>query len=46
MFHADSVNIVLSTITYRKRRRRNLYVNKYSNVNNMFSGDTSRNADW
>lgn len=46
MVHADLVNIVLSIITYRKRRRRNLYVNKYSNVNNLFSGDTLRNADW
>lgn len=46
MVHADPVNIVLSIITYRKSRRRNLYVNKYSNVNNMFSGDALQNADW
>lgn len=46
MVHADPVNIVLSIITYRKRRRRNLYVNEYSNVNNMFSGGTLQNADW
>lgn len=45
MVHADPVNIVLSIITYRKRRRRNLYVNKYSNVNNI-SGDALQNADW
>lgn len=39
MVQADPVNtgIVLSIITYRKRRRRNLYVNKYSNVNNKCS---------
>lgn len=46
MVHADPVNIVLSIITYRKRRRRNLQLNKYSNVNNMFSGDTLQNTDW